>query len=219
MTYEPLVDYSRPPEERPGTHLVLMLHGYGSHEKDLMSLVPALPEDGFTYASMRAPGPMPGGAPGYSWYDLSGTFGVDIVPAVEGAISAARDVADWIEQNGAEYADVTLLGFSQGMSIATAVVRHEPSLVRALVGLSGFVIDSEDPFFDDAALAARSPKLPFFYGRDQEDPVIPSEMVAYTLDWARDHSDVTKVLYAGMGHGVSNQEIKHVSEFLTYVLR
>ncbi|WP_030016007.1 alpha/beta hydrolase [Curtobacterium sp. S6] len=219
MTQEPLVDYSRPPQERPGTHLVLMLHGYGSQEKDLMGLVPALPEDGFTYASMRAPDPMPGGGPGYSWYDLSGAPGGDIVPAVEGAKTATRAVTAWIEENGAEYADVTLLGFSQGMSIATSVARHKPDLVSALVGLSGFAIDSTDPFLDDAALAARSPRLPFFYGRDQEDPVITGDMVAYTLDWARDHTDVTKVLYAGMGHGVSNQEMKHVSEFLTYVLR
>ncbi|WP_129360655.1 alpha/beta hydrolase [Rothia uropygioeca] len=219
MTQNPVVEFSRPEAERPGTHLVLMLHGYGSHEKDLLGLLPALPEEGFTYAAMRAPGAMPGGMPGYSWFELQGTFGEDITADAEEVERAAADVIAWIDEASSDYADVTLFGFSQGMAIASSVIRHRPDLACAVVGLSGFVLDSADEFFDDAALAASSPRIPFFYGRDQEDPVIPADMVAFNLDWLRDHTDVTKVLYAGMGHGVSNQEIKHVSEFLCHVLR
>jgi len=50
-----VVEYTRPENERVGTHLVLMLHGYGSQEHDLLSLAAHLPQEGFTYASMRAP--------------------------------------------------------------------------------------------------------------------------------------------------------------------
>ena len=50
-----IVEYSRPENERAGTHLVLLLHGYGSHEKDLLSLAEHLPQEGITYAGMRAP--------------------------------------------------------------------------------------------------------------------------------------------------------------------
>ena len=53
-----------------------------------------------------------------------------------------------------------------------------------------------------------------FFGRDQEDPVIPQEMVNYTYDWIRKYTDGIKVLYAGAGHGVSAMEIRHVGEFL-----
>ncbi|WP_178980127.1 phospholipase [Rothia koreensis] len=219
MTPHPTVEFSRPESERPGTHLVLMLHGYGSHEKDLLGLLPALPQDGFTYAGMRAPDPVPGGGPGYSWFALQGTFGQHITADVEEAQQAAADVVSWIESNAEGYSDVTLFGFSQGMAVATSVLRHRPDLVRAVVGLSGFVLDAQSDFLDDAALSSMSPKVPFFYGRDQEDPVIPSDMVAFNLDWLRDHTQVTKVLYAGMGHGVNNQEMKHVSEFLQYSLR
>ena len=42
MSFDPVVEYSRPEAERAGTHLVLMLHGYGSNERDLMSMVPSL---------------------------------------------------------------------------------------------------------------------------------------------------------------------------------
>ena len=219
MTQEPFVEYSRPSEERRGTHLVLMLHGYGSNEQDLLGLLPALPSDGFTYASMRAPDPMPSGGPGFSWFDLNMGPEGSLAKTAEGAKAATSMVTTWIESHADEYADVTLLGFSQGMAIASSVARHRPNLLAAVVGLSGFVIDSDDESLDDVALAARTPRLPFFYGRDQEDPVVTGDLVAFTLDWLRDHTQVTKVLYAGMGHGVSNQEMKHVPEFLTYVLR
>ena len=53
-----VVEYTRPANERAGTHLVLMLHGYGSQEHDLLSLAAHLPQEGFTYASMRAPQPV-----------------------------------------------------------------------------------------------------------------------------------------------------------------
>lgn len=218
MTQNPVVEYSRPASERPGTHLVLMLHGYGSHEKDLLGLVPALPEDGFTYAAMRAPGSVPDGMPGYSWFGLQGTFGENITADPEEAVAVAADVISWIDQVASDYADVTLLGFSQGMAVASSVIRNRPEIARAVVGLSGFVVDSDQEFYDDAALASRTPRIPFFYGRDQEDPVIPADMVAFNLDWLRDHTAVTKVLYAGMGHSISNQEAKHVSEFLQHVL-
>lgn len=221
---EPVVEFSRPEAQRPGTHLVLMLHGFNSNEQDLMGLVPSLPEEGFTVAALRAPFEAAPARPGYGgayrWFELDRTLSFDVAALVE----AAQGVIGWIRENTGQYRAVSLLGFSQGMAVATAVVRHELELVRSVVGLSGFVapIPAQDPqagFFHDAALAARSPRLPFFYGRDQEDPVIPAEMVAYALEWLREETEVTKVLYAGMGHGVSNQEIGHVAEFLRHVDR
>lgn len=79
-----VVEYTRPENERAGTHLVLMLHGYGSQEHDLLSLAAHLPQEGFTYASMRAPQPVgsqfsadstgayiAADAIGYQWYPLN----------------------------------------------------------------------------------------------------------------------------------------------------
>ena len=81
-----------------------------------------------------------------------------------------------------------------------------------VVGLSGYAVDSDSPYFKDEEL--KKTELPVFFGRDQEDPVIPQEMVNYTYDWIRKYTDGIKVLYAGAGHGVSAMEIRHVGEFL-----
>ena len=101
-----IVEYSRPEEERAGTHLVLLLHGYGSHEKDLLSLAEHLPQEGITYAGMRAPQPVgtqfsadttgahiPAEATGYQWYPLDQQLNADVR-----SIEQASDyVLEWVE--------------------------------------------------------------------------------------------------------------------------
>ena len=46
------VEYSNRPEQRRGTHLILMLHGYGSNEHDLLQLGEVLGGE-LTYAGLR----------------------------------------------------------------------------------------------------------------------------------------------------------------------
>ena len=53
---EHLVLFDRPDQDVAGKHLLLMLHGFGSHERDLLPLHQYLPAD-MIYASMRAPNP------------------------------------------------------------------------------------------------------------------------------------------------------------------
>lgn len=216
-----IVEYSRPENERAGTHLVLLLHGYGSHEKDLLSLAEHLPQEGITYAGMRAPQPVgtqfsadatgahiPDEAIGYQWYPLDQQLNADVR-----TIEQASDyVLEWVEQHKSHYASVALVGFSQGMAVATSMVRHRPGKFAALVGLSGYAVESDSPYFKDDELKAT--ELPVFFGRDQEDPIIPQPFVDYTYEWIRAYTDGIKVLYAGAGHGVSALEIRHVGEFI-----
>ena len=112
---------------------------------------------------------------------------------------------------------IDLLGFSMGMAVASTLMRHRPEEFAAVVGLSGFVVPAEgNGFFHDEELAEL--KVPFFWGRDQEDPIIPQEHVDYTHRWANSTVKLTKVLYAGAGHGVVPQEVGHINEFLTQVV-
>ncbi len=55
-----------------------------------------------------------------------------------------------------------------------------------------------------------------FWGRDQQDPVITPDKIDFTMGWVRKHVKLTKVLYTGMWHGINQQEVGHVSEFLTH---
>ncbi|MCY0904621.1 alpha/beta hydrolase [Arthrobacter sp. H14-L1] len=204
----PIVTWSKAEPDRQGTPLLLMLHGYGADEADLFSLAPTLPEE-FTVASLRGP---ERAGPGYCWFPLR----ADVSYAVENVTSATEAVTAWLDTVRGQHSSVTLLGFSQGMCMATSLARHRPHDFAAVVGLSGFVVDAGtqgEGFFHDAELAAA--RLPVFWGRDQADPVIPAEAVDYTATWLRTHSKLTKILYTGIWHGINAQEMAHVKEFLS----
>ena len=202
----PVVQWSKPEEDRAGKPLLVLLHGYGANEQDLLSLADMLPDD-FAVASVRAPIAM---GPGFSWFPLTGT--VDYT--LDAGKYAAGYVHDWIETVKANHPSITLLGFSMGMAMATTLLRKRPADFAAIVGLSGFVVDAgSDGEFRDAELTGT---VPFFWGRDQQDPVITQDKIEYTMGWVRSHVKLTKVLYTGMWHGINAQEIGHVSEFLTH---
>ncbi|MEV7648874.1 dienelactone hydrolase family protein [Arthrobacter sp. NPDC089319] len=206
-TYQPVVAWSKPEQERTGTPLLVLFHGYGSHEQDLMGLVPGLPEE-FTVAAVRAPVAM---GPGFTWFPLmhEPDFSVDKVT------QAVGDVVAWLDSVKGQHSSVSVLGFSMGMAVATSVLRHRPEEIAAVVGLSGFAVPAEgNDFFRDDAVKAIKP--PVFWGRDQEDPVITADKIEFTHEWANEHVDLTKVLYSGIGHGINAQELSHVKEFLTY---
>ncbi|HEY8293848.1 MAG TPA: phospholipase [Micrococcaceae bacterium] len=209
FTATPTVLWSKSESDRAGTPLLIMFHGYGSDEADLFSLAEMLPGE-FTVASVRGPEPV---GQGHAWFPLR----TDISYSLEAVKAATAALAGWIGTIRERHSSVSLLGFSQGMCMATSLVRHRPHDFAAVVGLSGFAVDDEgDPFFHDAELAAVG--LPAFWGRDQADPVIPEASVEYTNTWLRDHTRLTKVLYNGIWHGINAQEMAHVKEFLTMVV-
>ncbi|MEC5190468.1 MULTISPECIES: alpha/beta hydrolase [unclassified Arthrobacter] len=207
---EPVILWSKPGQERAGKPLLVLLHGYGANEQDLLSLADMLPAE-FAVASLRAP--LVSGA-GFTWFPLTAS----IEYSLEAVKDAAVYVEDWLDAVRPNHPSVTLLGFSMGMALATALLRRRPSDYAAVVGLSGFAVDAAgDPSFRDDELDGT---VPLFWGRDQQDPVITPDKIDFTMGWVRKHVKLTKVLYAGMWHGINQQEIGHVGEFLTHeVLR
>ncbi|WP_051476834.1 alpha/beta hydrolase-fold protein [Arthrobacter sp. Br18] len=206
-TWNPTVLWSRPEAERPGTPLLVLLHGYLANEEDLMGLTSYLPEE-FTVVSVRAP---LAGEPGYSWFPLS----VDADYSVDRVAASVGQLAAWLGTVRSAHTSVSLLGFSQGMAVATSLLRHTPEDFACVVGLSGFAVPSDDSAFfrtDNEVAAAR---VPFFWGRDQKDPVISEAMVDFTHAWLNANTQLTKILYPHMLHSISQQELAHVREFLT----
>ena len=74
------------------------------------------------------------------------------------------------------YASVTLLGFA-GHGHRNSMVRHAPGEF-AVVGPVRLRGELRFAVLRDEEL--KKTELPVFFGRDQEDPVIPQEMVNYT---------------------------------------
>lgn len=198
------VIWSTPEAERPGRPLLVLLHGYGSHEGDLFGLSPQLPLE-LTIASLRAPRRE---GPGYAWFSLDGA--VPGAPVPERVDPAADAVLAWVAANRGEASSVGLLGFSQGGAIALEALRRDPDAIDYVVNLAGFAATAEQP--GDAVLAERRP--PVFYGRGLADPVIPAAAIDRTLDFLPGHSALVLGAYEQLGHGVSPQELADVVSFL-----
>lgn len=186
--------------------LLLLLHGRGSHEQDLVALAPMLPAD-FVLASLRAPLELAAGS--YSWFPV-GAPGRPGIVAADAAVEALMEWLDTVPAAG----PVILLGFSQGGAMALHAMRHAPDRFAGYVTLSGFVIPGELP--TDAGLRTLLP--PVFWGSDPADPVIPAEAIARTADWLPVHATATIRRYDGIGHSISREELTDVNAFLDAVL-
>ena len=101
MEPAPHVIWNNEAEERAGTPLVVMFHGYGSHEGDLMALSASLPA-GLSIASVRAP--QRAGA-GFQWFPLSSELGFTTVAVV----AAAEPVVRWLRDEALQHTHVVLL--------------------------------------------------------------------------------------------------------------
>jgi phospholipase/carboxylesterase len=182
--------------------VLVLLHGYGSHEGDLLGLADHLPA-GLRLAAPR--GPLTGG-PGYAWAPLAAPGLPDPAP-----VRAAADaLLTWIDATVAPSTPVALLGFSQGALMTTQLLRTRPERFAAGVVLSGFSLAGTEP--GDAALAERRPPVLFAHG--DADPVIPREATARTSAWLAEHTDVEEHRYPGLGHGISTAELAEVAAFL-----
>lgn len=161
---------SRPAAQAEGDcPLLVLLHGYGSDERDLMGLAPYL-DPRFQVVSVRAPQALAMG--GYAWFAVQFTpFGLvlDHTQAQE----SRQQLEAWLEAlvaaPGVDRSRVFLLGFSQGAGMALGLALHRPELVTGVAFLSGLVVPQMMPAGDPKKLSALSVLMT--HGR--QDPLIP----------------------------------------------
>jgi phospholipase/carboxylesterase len=183
--------------------VALLLHGYGSNERDLAGLVPMLGLQ-LPWASLRAP--LPAG-PGTAWFEITTPGSPDAEP-VEAATAA---IWAWVDEHLDATTRVVPIGFSQGGLMATQLLRTRPERVLAPVVLGGFVLGAPQPA--DAELAASRPAV--FWGRGADDRVITPHAIVRTSEWLPAHSTLTERVYPGLAHGIDARELADVREFLT----
>ncbi len=209
-------------EPRP---LLVLMHGFGSFEGDLIGLAPHLPA-GFVCASPRAPllAPPPI-VNGFAWWPLPlGPEGLPLrQPEPErfegsGPHIAAVAMLRWLDAldsrvraGGDEgLGRIALMGFSQGGCMVTSLLRLSPERFDCGVNCSGFV--APGAFEGDTTLAALRP--PMFWGRDEADPIIDSQRIALTSTWAPAHTELEAKLYPGILHGIGAAELNDITAFL-----
>jgi phospholipase/carboxylesterase len=186
----PVVAWRAAPES--DAPLVVLLHGRGSSESEIMALADHLLA-GDTYAALRAPIAEGGG---YAWFANRG-IGRPVAESLAETMAWFRGWLDDVAQPGRP---VVLVGFSGGAAFAGGLILDDPGRYAAAAILSGTL-----PF--DAGVPTtpgRLAGLPVLVAHSDADSVIPRDLLDRTWTYLHDDagSTTTGVRDPG-GHGIS----------------
>jgi phospholipase/carboxylesterase len=192
--------------------LLVLLHGIGADENDLLSLSGHL-DARLMVVSLRAPRAYHGG---YAWFDL--TWGTDgsVAANVAQARETLADLVRWIavapDRLGADPTRVYLLGFSQGAMMSLGVLRTAPERLAGVIALSGRY--GED-LFEEPAPANAMARVPLFVGHGTQDDLLPIDNGrAIRAAFEPLMRDFTYREYP-VAHGIAPQELTDVAKWLT----
>jgi phospholipase/carboxylesterase len=197
--------------------LLLLLHGYGSNEDDLIGLAPYL-DPRFAMVSARAPQILAHGS--YAWFPIDfDAGGVRVRPDdarqsidrlmtfIPEAISAYRSKSD----------STIVMGFSQGATMAGAALLMQPDLFSGAVLMSGFIMPGMVQGVSDASGDGPLAELvgkPVLITHGWLDAVVPVAFGQGSRDLlATRGADVTYREYP-MAHEVSDACIVDVDAWL-----
>lgn len=181
----------------PSAPLVVLLHGRGSDENDILGLAAHLPV-GPAYAAVRAPITEGGG---YAWFANRGIGR----PVAESLGSTMDWFHTWLDDVAPAGRPVVLVGFSGGAAFAGGLVLDDPSRYTGAAVLYGTL-----PF--DAGLATdpgRLANLPVFVAQGDGDHVIPRELLDRTWTYLLSESGAPTVAQRQPGSHQLTAEVAH----------
>ena len=195
-----------------GALTIVLLHGRGSHEGDLMGLTPGLPSDAVVVAP-RAP--FPGGPWGYgagwAWYRYIG----GATPEPGSFEASQRELGELLDALPrllpVRPGPIVLGGFSQGGTMSVAHALRRPGHVPMVVNFSGFLADHPTVEATPRTVAGTR----FFWGHGRQDPAIPFALAEVGRGALRDAgADLTARDY-DIGHWISPDELEDVSAWIS----
>lgn len=189
-----------PTQKSANPPVVILLHGYGSDERDLFELRNFFPKN-YMIIAARAPYKLPNG---YQWYEMTEVNGIhDGNPAQ--LTNSRNQIKKFINQVISKYhADpkaVYLSGFSQGAIMSYQVGLTAPQMLRGIAVLSGTIYPSLKPLVKKSASLS---ELKIFISHGNVDDRIPFTDGLAASDYLEKlglNPDFHK--YVGMGHSIS----------------
>jgi phospholipase/carboxylesterase len=186
-----------------GPAVAVLLHGYGSNERDLAGLAPAL-RLVLPWVSLRAPIAL--GHGGAAWFAITTPGDPDAEPVAD----ATDAIWEWIDSHIHPDTKIVPIGFSQGGLMASQLLRTRPERVVAPIILGGFVLGASQP--GDDQLTSTRPAV--FWGRGAEDRVITVAAIERTAEYLLRHSSLLERIYPGLAHSINADELDDVRDFL-----
>ncbi len=184
---------------------VVLVHGRGATARSIVQMADEFDQSSVAYLAPQAAR--------NTWYPNAFTAPVEAnEPGRSSGLQAIDDAVTEANDAGIPTEQILVLGFSQGACLASEYVACNPTRYGGLAVLSGGLIgETIDPDDYEGDLEG----TPAFLGCSDVDPHIPEKRVHDSAAiLAQLNGDVTRRLYEGMGHGINQDEIEHVSRMV-----
>jgi phospholipase/carboxylesterase len=192
--------------------MLVMLHGIGSNENDLVRLAADL-DPRLLVVSLRAPRPYHGG---FAWFGLDFPTPGEVVPNVEQAHETVADLVRWLGaapvRLGADPQQVYLLGFSQGAMMSLAVLQTAPERLAGVVALSGLF---DGRLVTTPAASSAVAHVPVFVAHGLQDRVLPIADGRAIRDHFQPIVENLTYREYPIAHTIAADETRDIAEWLT----
>jgi len=194
------------PENAP---LMILLHGYGSNEKDLIQLAPML-HDGLRYISVRAPHTLDVGM--FGWFPLGFTptgITVDYAAAEEARLQFISFIREILAEYKPAGGKLFLMGFSQGSVMSYMTAFSEPDLLHGVIACSGQLPEKNLPK-ENPALR----KLPFVVLHGLYDDILPIAKGRASQEWLLQRVDNLTYREYPIAHQIADEGVELIHTWL-----
>ena len=189
----------------PGTsnRTLLLLHGTGGNERDLIPLVRGLD----SRAALLSPRGkvLENGMPRFFRRVAEGVFDLD------GLKKRTNELADFVAAAAQHYGfasdKVVAVGYSNGANIAASMLLLRPKTLRGAVLFRAMVPLVPESLPDLSSVCV-------WIGAGSEDPIIPTSETQRLVELLRSAGADVTIRFARAGHGLSNDDIITARDWL-----
>jgi predicted esterase len=193
-----------PPLERPLSQItLLMLHGTGGDESDLLGLGRAISADAALLSTRGQV--LENGAPRFFRRHAEGTFDL---PDLH---QRTADLAEFIKAATQEYKlnpdRIVVVGFSNGANIAASLLLSRPELLAGAILYRPMV-----PFEPTEAPSQRA--IPVLICAGSDDPIASTAATQRLVDLLRERGATVTLIIQRAGHAMVSDDVEKAQEWM-----
>ncbi len=185
---------------------LFLLHGMGSNEKDLPSLVKGFEQKMFIF-SLRGPIFQP---PGYAFFSMH-ELGKPDRDSFENTMKLLDQFLDFAcSKYPVDPGRIFLLGFSQGAIMSMSYGMKNLNRVKGIIALSGYVPD----FLMEECGKSSLKQINLYISHGYEDPVLPYEWGKQSAEFLKERGAEVSFHPYHAGHWVSEENFNDLRNWL-----
>jgi predicted esterase len=182
---------------------LLLLHGTGGNERDLIPLGRELDPDAFLLSPRGKI--LENGMPRFFRRLAEGVFDLEDLK------TRTNELADFVAAAARQYKlaadNIVGVGYSNGANIAASMLLLRPEIMHAAILFRAMV-----PFIPDKLPDLSS--VPVWIGAGDQDSIVPSSDTQRLVDLLRQAGADVTVRFFNAGHGLTNSDIEKAGQWL-----